>query len=194
MKQRKYNCQENLFEFHHHLEQITKSHAGHACFSYTAWDYPKSFSFDIWGPHPPNDWLLHRDTKGEGAFKSHFDPLQTLSLDWVEAVWINRQIQCRESACTSPGGMPTQILSTAGFLFLLYTCKHNAKGHEPQWLTAIPGGYGRGNGTSRDKLIDETKSHIRCAKSLGLWSVSVATGFWMTLKLKIRVNFFLFSI
>lgn len=67
--------------------------------------------------------------------------------------------------------MPTQILSTAGFLFLLYTCKQNAKGHEPQWFTAIPGSDGRGNGTSRNKVIDETMSHIRCAKSLGLSSI-----------------------
>lgn len=43
-----------------------------------------------------------------------------LLFDLVDTVWINRdKTQHRHSAFTSPGGMPTQILSTAGFRFLL---------------------------------------------------------------------------
>lgn len=43
-----------------------------------------------------------------------------LLLDLVDTVGINRdEAQYEHSALTSPGGMPTQILSTAGFRFRL---------------------------------------------------------------------------
>lgn len=186
---------QSLLEFHHHLEQMTKSHVGHACFSYTARDYPKSFSFDIWGPHPLNDWLLHRDTKWEEAFKSHFDPLQTLPFDWGEAVGMNRdkynvekapvprQEECQHKSCRQQAS--SSFYTPANKMRKVMS---HSDSQRPQ------AAMGEGMGTSRGKLIDETKSHIRCAKSLGLWSVSVATGFWMTLKLKIQVNCFLFLI
>lgn len=127
------------------LKRSQKSHFACACFSEIAWDYPKLFSFDIWGPHPLNDWLLHIDINKE-AFKKQFYLLQTL-FDWVETVWINKD-KHNVNKVPLPHQEEYQHKSCqqqASSYFCISKTNESAKGHELGQLTAMPTNCRKGN-------------------------------------------------